>query len=257
MDSETGTRNPEMNSRVKQYHERGYADPFSVCSKEEIAEHRSNIETEVLEGGKSPILDRPPQYYRHLDVPGVHSLLTHPNLVNQITNIYSPNVLLWSSKIWNKPPNGAEVPWHQNVHHMPLDPAVCMTGWLALEEVTEENGCLQVIPNSNDRVIPEVDSPADKSFNHMCDPEKVNEEECVSIELQPGECVLFDERIVHRSLPNQSDGRRFGMSFRVTHPFVNIETESLAGEESELDSTAIVLSGENNRDTNETTEVRL
>ena len=45
--------------------------------------------------------------------------------------------------------NGKETPWHQDGEYWPIKPLETITVWLAIDEVTQENGPLQYIPGSH------------------------------------------------------------------------------------------------------------
>ena len=59
-------------------------------------------------------------------------------------------------------------------------------------------------------------------FEEMADPEYVDTEQRIVLEMQPGEFILFNERTLHFSEPNLSDSRRIGLAVRVIIPIVNV-----------------------------------
>ncbi|MER3473524.1 MAG: phytanoyl-CoA dioxygenase family protein [Armatimonadota bacterium] len=62
-------------------------------------------------------------------------------------------IRLWHDQLLYKPPDtGARgnVGWHQDYGYWQCaDPPELLTAWLALDDVTEENGCMQVVPGSH------------------------------------------------------------------------------------------------------------
>ncbi len=50
-------------------------------------------------------------------------------------------VLFHDHLLW-KPPGGEDMDWHQDYSYLPVDRADGLTLWVALDEVTTENGCL-------------------------------------------------------------------------------------------------------------------
>lgn len=50
-------------------------------------------------------------------------------------------VLFHDHLLW-KAPGGEDMDWHQDYSYLPVDRADGLTLWVALDEVTEENGCL-------------------------------------------------------------------------------------------------------------------
>jgi ectoine hydroxylase-related dioxygenase (phytanoyl-CoA dioxygenase family) len=152
-------------------------------------------------------------------------MFTHPAIVDRIRSIFNDNLLLWASYFWNKEPGGAEIAWHQDASDFInfLHPPISITAWIAIDEVTEKNSCVKIIPKSNRDIFPLVEAPDDSRFEMMADPSEFDTESAVSMELEPGEFFLFSNWTVHDSETNLSDERRLGASIRVTPSFVDID----------------------------------
>ena len=56
----------------------------------------------------------------------------------------------------------------------------------------------------------------------MGDSSYIDTREVVGLEMEPGRCILFNERTIHHSEPNQSDKRRIGLAVRVMIPIVKV-----------------------------------
>ena len=238
--------------QVVEFHERGYLEPFELYQPSEMVEVRKQIHEQVMETEETPTPNEiPKQYYRHLDCAPIRKMFRDPEVVDRLSSILEPDLLLWSSKIWDKYPGGIEVPWHQHYHHVPLEPPVCITAWIALTPATQDNGCLEVIPESHKNVYPEIESPDHMAFEMMADPASFDNEKRVTIEMEPGECFLFTERLLHRSAENSSDIPRIGLSGRITVPFVNFEPAAVGGGGDSEFTTATLLSGSNEYGINE------
>merc|ERR1712130_729708 len=75
----------------------------------------------------------------------------HPNFLAAASQILdSPKLRIFSSRLLCKlpgteeDPNSREVPWHQDSQYWPLEPMKEATLWLALDDVTEENGAMDM-----------------------------------------------------------------------------------------------------------------
>lgn len=249
LDDATRTYRKLSAEEVRQFHEQGFLGPIRVWSADEMESYRKYVAHEVL-GTDNPQEGVPGEYYRHVDDPVVYDLCSHPEIVARMADLYGPHLLLWSSKFWNKTPGGAEVPWHQHYYHLPLQPKLSVTAWVALTDVTKANGCLEMIPGSHQHALPQVASPPEKSFEEMTDPEYVDDDRAVPLELDPGEVVLFTERTLHRSSENDTDATRLGMSMRVTTPLVHVDLDDVGDPDY---STVMRLAGENWAGVNSTT----
>ena len=105
-----------------------------------------------------------------------------------------------------KPPfHGAEKPWHQDTAYFDYTPLGGVIGvWIALDEATVENGCMQVIPGSH------LDGPAKHYHVRDCQLEDggVRVDRAVVVPLKPGGALFFSGLIHHGTPPNTSGDRR-------------------------------------------------
>ena len=213
-------------SEVQQLHEAGYLGPLTAFGEEEMARIRSRLDREVL---ATPGPSRGNSLsMRHLDKRVVHDLVTHPAIVGRIQGILGPHLLLWACTLWLKEPGGKEIPWHQDQNYWPIEPIINITAWIAVDEVTEENGCLQLIPGSHRSVVPHIATTEGKWFNEEADPKysstrRVDTSKAIKLSARPGQFVLFNEKTLHYSEANRSDRRRFAMGPRFTIPIVRID----------------------------------
>lgn len=239
---------------IEQYHEKGYIGPFRLFEEDEVLDIVGRIQQQVAEPDDYPLSEYdgiPREHDRHRDSPAMYELCSQPGIVERTSDIYGDDVVLWSSHIWQKDPGGSKVPWHQGDHFHPIEPPVTLTAWVALSDATEENGCLQMIPESHKESIPHVEADGDDAFHDMADTDQIDNDEAVSLELEPGEFVMFNERCLHRSLENDTDSPRVGVSVRLTLPFVKVRNES---DELYEGHKTMVLKGEDSVGLNETME---
>ncbi|MBI2686655.1 MAG: phytanoyl-CoA dioxygenase family protein [Acidobacteria bacterium] len=60
-----------------------------------------------------------------------------------------PELVLFHDHLLSKPPNGIDMDWHQDFSYLPLDCADGFTLWIALDDVSPENGCLYYLYGSH------------------------------------------------------------------------------------------------------------
>lgn len=106
----------------------------------------------------------------------------------------------------NPPRLGTGTPWHQDQGLWSQWMPNSITCWVALSEVTPENGCLQFIPGSHeDGIVPHVE--AEDTHPHL--PDSVIDEDAIEYAvMEPGDAVLFDPQVYHQSSANTTDKRR-------------------------------------------------
>lgn len=204
---------------IDSFHRAGFLGPYTACSPDEMAAIRRRIETEVLSTpGPNP---KNELQVRHLDHRVVYDLLTHPEILDRVRRLLGNDLVLWASYFFNKEPGGLEIPWHQDVNYWPIEPTVNISIWLAIDRVTVENSCVQLIPGSHRTVVNHI--PCDgMAFAEQADPAAVDADNAINMELEPGQFFIFNERMLHHSAPNRSQLRRLGLSGRYTVPMVSI-----------------------------------
>lgn len=206
-------------AEVLQFHQQGYLGPFKAFEEEEMAVLRPLVE-KVLET-QPPDHDKK-AHNRHLDAKVVHQLATHPGVVERIKGIMGEDLLLWRVHFFVKDPGGQEIPWHQDANYWPIEPAIIVSAWMAIDEVTTENSCVQLIPGSHRKILPHIKAGPDMAFGEEASTKGVDFTKVVNMELKPGEFFLFNERTLHHSEANRSNKRRMGMSIRMVVPMVRL-----------------------------------
>ena len=206
--------------QVNSFHEQGFLGPLRAIDAADMPTVSAEIERQVFESeGPSP---GKREQSRHMDCPIVRQVATRPAIVEAMASLYGPDLVLWATYFFNKPPGAKEIPWHQDLNYWPLEPVINISAWIAIDPATTENACVQLIPGSHKSIVPHIAAPSDKEFDEMADPAYYDAARAISMELQPGEFFLFNEKLLHYSPPNQSTQRRRGMTMRVTIPIVKI-----------------------------------
>lgn len=216
------TLSPE---EIDRYHHRGFLGPYTVLSAAEAAALWERIEAKVLPAdGPLPGHNA---YARHQDSALVYDLASHPGVVGRLTSLLGPDLLLWISSFWIKRPGDPEVPWHQDVNYWPMEPPLTLTAWTAMTSATAENGRLELLPGSHLKLVPHVPAGEGQLFEERADPERFDPSEAESFDLEPGQVLLFSDRVLHRSGVNRTEAPRVGLGARFTVPFVKLFRDRL------------------------------
>ena len=204
--------------------ENGYLGPYAATTPADMNRIREAIDSQVLNtDGPNP---RRPLQSRHMDHLVVYELAAHPAIIDRIAGLLGPDLVVWTTNFWLKEPGSPEIPWHQDINFWPLEPPVNVSAWIAIDQVTAENACVQIIPGSHRQFLQHGRAPEEMAIHEMVDPDAYDASRAVNMELQPGEFFLFSERLLHASGKNTSDKRRLGLSIRVTLPIVHIFQDS-------------------------------
>ena len=136
---------------------------------------------------------------------------------------YAPDVLAVLARMMNdtpvlfqdmgliKPPRiGREKPWHQDCAYFNYPVHTTVVGvWIAIDAATEENGCLHIIPGSNQHgPIPHFK----RRDWQICDAD-VAVPNSVTVPLDPGGCLFWHGLTHHGSPTNRSPYRRRALQY--------------------------------------------
>ncbi|HKK16402.1 MAG TPA: phytanoyl-CoA dioxygenase family protein [Gammaproteobacteria bacterium] len=217
---------------VEHYHLQGYLGPFTLCTPEQMAEWRTSIENILRPGLQSelPSMIQRLNYVmqqgfgRHHDQRMLFDIVTSPAIIDRMTSILGEDLLLWRTMFFIKESGAKKIPWHQDYDDWPIEPYLVISAWIAIDEATKENGCIQLLPGSHREMLPlepVIDDVID-GFPKMVKPGTFDDSNPVDMELEPGQFFLFNERLLHRSAANNSEKRRMGLAVRCITPVVRI-----------------------------------
>jgi polysaccharide pyruvyl transferase WcaK-like protein len=213
---------------IETFRNQGYVGPFTAFDADHMERVRQIIHDRVL--------TTPTPYcpfglrVRHLDSRTVYDLCAAPAIVGRMQSLFGPDLVLWNSNLFNKPParpdQPEEYPWHQDHYNWNMEPVLNVSAWLAISPATLENGCVEVIPGSHRQIVPAaVDTNPDLSLRFggiASDPAYVDTTKKIALPLAPGQFFLFNERLLHHSNPNRTQEHRLGLAVRVTVPLVKV-----------------------------------
>jgi len=134
-----------------------------------------------------------------------------------------------SMYIFKQPKIGGVIRWHQDASYFFTSPLSVVTFWLAVEDATLLNGCLQV--QSGGPVIPlkeqflryPDDSTELKTLHDMPWP---NDDCAKPLEVKKGTLVVFNGLLPHFSAPNLSDKSRHAFTLHITCANTQYATEN-------------------------------
>jgi hypothetical protein len=142
----------------------------------------------------------------HKISPLMREMVAHPGMAEVLKQTIGPNVKCMQSMLFIKPPRYPGQAWHQDEFYIPTRDMSLTGGWIVLDDATQENGCLWVIPGSHKSgyLWPQRthDNPlefdwAGESFGF----EKSTE---IPVECPAGSVVFFHGYLLHRSFKNRS-----------------------------------------------------
>ena len=144
----------------------------------------------------------------------IRAFCTRPEFVGITTQLLGPDIdLYWNQSVFKHPEGKKEFPWHQDDGYGLVEPSPYLTLWLALNDATEENGCISVLPRSHKQgVVEHRSSP----IGHICYDNDAPDQG-IKVPMKAGSMAVFWSRTFHKSGPNVSDGSRKAYVIQYSH----------------------------------------
>lgn len=141
--------------------------------------------------------------------------LRRREVVEVLVDRLGPDVDCFLSQFIFKNPGAWGQPWHQDSWYFPFEPPRPVVGlWLAVTEATVANGCLWVLPGSHTEPVhdhvPDRRPGANYGYVEIVDHDFTAARPVL---MAPGDLLVFDSHLMHRSTDNTSDGIRAAMVF--------------------------------------------
>ncbi|VEP13754.1 conserved hypothetical protein [Hyella patelloides LEGE 07179] len=193
---------------------------------------------------------------QHLFHRPIAELFKSPKIVQRLNNLGEPDLLLWRTNLFAKLAGHDTISWHQvfehysttNIHEAKQSlifpekdkDALNFTVWVALDDSTIDNGCLQFANGTHKVRFEFVNNsvPASEgifagiNIHHSLYQQgnqysgtfifDENDWEIEAVPAKAGQIIIFSERCMHSSLPNQTNNRRLAINARYIRPSVHI-----------------------------------
>ncbi len=204
------------------YEKDGFFFPYNVTGEAEAAVLLADLEAaEAALGDDSARLSMLRSYPAQL-LPSFAGLIRHPRLIEAVSQIIGPDLLVWSCGFFIKEAGSRSyVSWHQDLNYWGLDGDREVTAWFALTPATVENGCMRFVPGSHrQKDVPHVDSfaPDNLLTRGQEIAVEVDEASAVNVLLRAGQASFHHGHMFHASGPNMTSSRRLGVAIRYVAP---------------------------------------
>lgn len=135
--------------------------------------------------------------------------ILHPRMVDVLTSLLGPDVVLHHSKMLVKPPGtGAPFPMHQDHPYFPHEQHSMVAASVHLDDADEANGCLYLVPGSH------REGPMQHEGSWQLDAAEFPLEVGTPVPAKAGDVVFFNYLTVHGSGVNRSDRIRRNVLFQ-------------------------------------------
>ena len=213
--------------QVAFFHEQGYVAGVQILSPEQVDVLRSELAEWFQPGHAGQELwheyhsnestDPNTVLFHALGAwrikPAFHDILWHPAFTVPAGQLLDGAVRFWHDQLFCKPArHGGVVAWHQDYSYWTRTrPMAHLTCWIALDDSTRDNGCLQYIPGSHHcDLLPITGLAGDmEAIRGVLDDAQWQQfQHPVAIELKAGQASFHHPLMVHGSLANRTDRPR-------------------------------------------------
>jgi len=199
----------------------GFLEPAEIahlqdCYMQTVERLRGERVLENVQSGGDP--DEDFQVYQirtaHLQHPVFRMLIHDSRLLDMVEDLIGPDIRLIHYQGLYKPPHtGGAVDWHQDNYYFDVAGDRTVSVWLALDDVTVDNGCMWYLPGRHRERLAHVqlwDKAAKKGFYYAI-PE-LDEAGARPAEVKCGGFAIHHCLMPHRSLKNLTERPRRGLA---------------------------------------------
>lgn len=203
----------------RQYHSGGYVVVRGLFSHEEVVLYREhfaellkkrqfseNLEPARIDDG-DPLRKYPRMIHMHRWDRLSRNWLLDNRLREVLVALLGQEPYAVQTMYYFKPPGARGQALHQDQRFLQVQPGTCIAAWMAVDPCDEENGCLQVVPGTqNLPVLCTVQADVSESFTDITVPLPEGLRP-VPVRMEPGDVLFFNGQLIHGSFPNRSSDR--------------------------------------------------
>ena len=155
--------------------------------------------------------------YIHIISPKFNKICLNKNILNAVESIIGKNILICGTTLFIKnPKEKGFVSFHQDAKYIGLEPHNWVTGWVAITDSNEENGCMRMLKGSHKEDLKFHNQKFDENnlLTRGQTVENVPINETTPVILKAGQLSLHHPQIVHGSGLNKSNDRRIGFAIQ-------------------------------------------
>ncbi len=144
--------------------------------------------------------------------PGYFHLMANHKILDAVESLIGGEI--YANPVYNTRPKvpgvaAGAVPWHQDKSYWPdANSNPVITVWVPFVQANLENGCLHILPRTHrTRVLSyHAETYSGTGYTEVDEPHMVglNRDRAVALPIEAGGAILFNDRCLHMSTPNNS-----------------------------------------------------
>jgi ectoine hydroxylase-related dioxygenase (phytanoyl-CoA dioxygenase family) len=208
-------------AQLAEYEREGYTIAPKLFSQSEVAALRDHFmhlrETGTYPGDSAgvpldnpdadPLKKYPRMIHMHRWDETSRRWILDPRIGAALTQLCGEAPYAVQTMLYFKPAGARGQAMHQDQFYLRVQPGTCMAAWMALDVCDQENGCMQVVPGTQDLpVLCTERANTIDSFTDTTVPIPAGKP-IVPVEMAPGDVFFFNGSLIHGSRPNRSRDR--------------------------------------------------
>ena len=159
-------------------------------------------------------------HHPHLISPVIVNYARHPEICGMLAQIVAAHLPFWDGSVkcmqtmlFVKPPDFQGQAWHQDELYIQTRDRSLTGVWIAIDDATLDNGCVQVIPGSHRNGYLWPQREHDEPEHYDVGPKSYGFDESLAapVEVISGSVIFFNGYLLHSSQRNRSAGYRRAM----------------------------------------------
>ena len=197
-------------STVSEYQTTGFTVVPGLFSRDRVVKMKRTVIELLKEIGRLDIPSGVTVWMADKLDENIRDFVTDPDLVQAVRNLIGETPEFLSVKsVFKSAEKRFPSPWHQDWFYWNGSPK--LSAWIALDEATEENGCLRVMPGTHSRVFPMVKTKTGTGFERQIPSSELKGLPIQTVPVGVGDVIFFHDLAVHGSHENRSGGDRWSL----------------------------------------------
>jgi len=150
---------------------------------------------------------------------GYFDLMSNPKILDAVEALIGPEI--FANPVYNARPKvpgvaAGAVPWHQDKSYWPdANSNPVITVWIPLVNSNLENGCLHIWPRTHKKRVLSYHNETYTSTGYTeIDTQHMKKVVAVPLPVPAGSAIVFNDRCIHMSTPNNSRAVRWSVDLR-------------------------------------------
>lgn len=188
-------------AQVAQYQQDGFVVVPDLIQPDEAIAWKAQLKARLIQEGNENIPSGVRVWMADSLDPFSSAQLQSPRMVAILQQLIGPTVEFLSFKaVFKNNKTSFPSPWHQDWAYWGGSTKISV--WIALDDATPENGCLQLIPGSQKQVIEMKEVEDVKGFGRRITDDQVAGMSIETVPVPRGAGIFFHDLALHASCPN-------------------------------------------------------